>query len=548
MKNNNTNFIRNAVIADLDSGKYKNIVLRFPPEPNGYLHIGHAKAIFLNFNLAKEFAGRVHLRFDDTNPVKEDEHYINAIKADIRWLGLEWDHLYYASDYFEEMYERAVLLIKKGLAYVDDLSQEEIKTYRGTLTNKGTNSPWRERETSENLQLFANMRAGKYKNGEKVLRAKIDMSSPNINMRDPVIYRIAHTQHHHVGSNWCVYPTYSYAHPLEDAIEGVTHSLCSLEFEDQRPFYLWVNEKCEMKSQPMQYEFGRLKITNTVTSKRKLKQLVDDKIVTGWDDPRMPTLSGLRRRGYTPEAISMFIENLAVAKTQGTVELAMLEHFVREDLKLKAPRTMAVLKPLKVVIENYPENKSEIIYAENNPENPEMGTRELIFAREIYIERDDFLEKPPAKYFRLSPGIEVRLKHAYFIKCTKVVKDEQGEVVELRCTYDPETKSGTNFTARKVKGTIHWVEAKGAVPATFRLYEPLILESTGEENSDFRNDINQNSLTEVTGYVEPSLRNVTNEEKFQFFRHGYFITDLCASSSDKLIFNRTVSLKSSFKI
>lgn len=546
-KSASSNFIRNIVIEDLQAGRVKEVVTRFPPEPNGYLHIGHAKSICLNFELADEFKGRTNLRFDDTNPLKEDTEYVEAIKEDVKWLGFEWDGLYFASDYFEEMYNRAVLLIKKGKAYVDDLSAEEIRKTRGTLTEPGTESPYRNRSVEENLDLFQRMRNGEFKDGEKVLRAKIDMSSPNINLRDPVLYRIAHATHHNTGDKWCIYPMYDFAHPLEDAIEGVTHSLCSLEFEDHRPLYDWVIRECEMEHVPRQYEFARLNMTNTVMSKRKLKMLVDEKIVDGWDDPRMPTIAGLRRRGYTPEAIRAFAREIGVSRSNSVVDAKMLEHFIREDLKLKAPRTMAVLRPLKVVITNYPEGQVEMLDAENNPENPAMGIRQIPFSREIYIEQDDFMENPPSKYFRLFPGNEVRLKHAYFIKCHDVIKDEQGNVVELHCTYDPETKSGSGFTGRKVKGTIHWVDAKHAVPAEFRLYEPLILD--GQEDGDsFLENINPNSLETLHGFVEPNLKNSKPHDKFQFFRHGYFNVDPKYTTPDKLVFNRIVSLKSSFEL
>lgn len=548
-KSTSSNFIRNIILDDLASGKVDKIVTRFPPEPNGYLHIGHAKAICLNFELAAEFKGRAHLRFDDTNPLKEDKEYVEAIKEDVKWLGFEWDGLYFASDYFEEMYNRAVLLIKKGLAYVDDLSAEEIRQMRGTLTEPGKESPYRNRSVEENLDLFERMRKGEFKDGEKVLRAKIDMASPNMNLRDPVLYRIAHATHHNTGDKWCIYPMYDFAHPLEDAIEGVTHSLCSLEFEDHRPLYDWVVRECEMEHVPRQYEFARLNLTNTVMSKRKLKLLVDEKVVDGWDDPRMPTISGLRRRGYTPESIRTFAREIGVARANSTVDAKMLEHFIREDLKLKAPRTMAILRPLKVVITNYPEGQVEMLDAEINPENPEMGMRQIPFSREIYIEQDDFMENPPAKYFRLFPGNEVRLKHAYFIKCNDVIKDEQGNVIELHCTYDPETKSGSGFTGRKVKGTIHWVEATHALPAEFRLYEPLILDEEGEdEGKDFLDRINPHSLEVLQGFVEPNMKDAVPHDKFQFFRHGYFNVDPKHTTKDKLVFNRIVSLKSSFDI
>lgn len=543
-----SNFIRNIIIEDIQSGKHQEIITRFPPEPNGYLHIGHAKSIVLNFDLADEFNGKTNLRFDDTNPVKEDTEYVESIKEDVQWLGYQWDNLFFASDYFEEMYHRAVLLIKKGKAYVCDLTAEQIRETRGTLKEPGQASPYRNRTVEENLDLFERMRKGEFKDGEKVLRAKIDMASPNLNMRDPVIYRIAHASHHNTGDKWCIYPMYDYAHPLEDAIEDVTHSICTLEFEDHRPLYDWVIAECEMASVPHQYEFARLNMTNTVMSKRKLKMLVDEKVVDSWDDPRMPTISGLRRRGCTPEAIRAFVREIGVAKSNSTVDAQMLDHFVREDLKLKAPRTMAVIRPLKVVITNYPEGQVEWLDAEINPENPEMGIRKIPFSREIYVEQDDFMEDPPKKYFRLFPGNEVRLKHAYFIKCEEAIKDEQDNIVELRCTYDQATKSGTDFTERKVKGTIHWVEATQAVPAEFRLYEPLILDEEQEEDKHFLENINPNSLEVLQGFVEPNMREAKSQDKFQFFRHGYFNVDPKYTTADQLVFNRTVSLKSSFKI
>ncbi|HZG78281.1 MAG TPA: glutamine--tRNA ligase/YqeY domain fusion protein [Paenibacillus sp.] len=569
----NSNFIKTIIAEDLKAGRAKEIVTRFPPEPNGYLHIGHARSIVLNFGVADEFGGRTNLRFDDTNPVKEDVEYVEAIKEDVKWLGYEWDGLFFASDYFEEMYERAVLLIKKGLAYVDDSTADQIREMRGTLTEPGKESPYRGRSVEENLDLFARMRAGEFKNGEKVLRAKIDMKSPNINMRDPVIYRISHAHHHNTGDKWCIYPMYAYAHPLEDAIEGISHSLCTLEFEDQRPFYDWVIRECEMPHVSRQYEFGRLNLTNAVMSKRKLKLLVDEKVVDGWDDPRMPTISGFRRRGYTPKSIRDFIVATGISRSGGAVDARQLEHYIREDLKLIAPRTMAVLDPLKVVITNYPEGQVEMLDAENNSENPELGSRSIPFSREIYIERDDFMETPPPKYHRLYPGNEVRLKHAYFIKCEEVVKDDAGNVIELRCTYDPATKSGSGFTGRKVKGTIHWVEATRAVPAEFRLYEPLIYDEDGETDADaeaapagsleaegerlagaagadksFLNRINPNSLVTAHGFVEPDMKDVAAHSKFQFFRHGYFNVDPKTSSPGRPVFNRIVSLKSSFEV
>ncbi|MCJ8012831.1 glutamine--tRNA ligase/YqeY domain fusion protein [Paenibacillus sp. KQZ6P-2] len=556
-----SNFIKNVITDDLESGKVQKVITRFPPEPNGYLHIGHAKAIWINFTLAQEFGGSTNLRFDDTNPMKEDVEFVKSIEEDVKWLGYDWAEKRFASDYFEEMYKRAELLIQKGKAYVDDQSADQIRETRGTLTEPGQNSPYRDRSVEENLELFHKMRAGEFKDGEKVLRAKIDMSSPNINLRDPVIYRIAHVAHHNTGDKWCIYPMYTFAHPLEDAIEGITHSLCSLEFEDQRPFYDWVIAECEMESTPHQYEFGRLNVAQTLTSKRKLKLLVDENIVDGWDDPRMPTISGLRRRGYTPEAIRSFVYETGISKSQGLIDLQMLEHFVREDLKLKSPRTMAVLKPLKVVITNYPEGQVEWLEAENNTENPEMGSRQIPFSREIYIEQDDFMENPPNKYFRLFPGNEVRLKNAYFIKCNDFIKDEDGNVTEIHCTYDPETKSGTGFTGRKVKGTIHWVEASHSVPAEFRLYEPLIkpkedeaaeaeeaVEETDKVEKSFLDEINPNSIEILHGFVEPEMKEAKPQDKFQFFRHGYFNVDPKYSKPGEPVFNLIVSMKSSFQL
>lgn len=541
-----SNFIKNIVVDDLKEGRVKEVITRFPPEPNGYLHIGHAKSICLNFELADEFKGKTNLRFDDTNPVKEDTEYVESIMEDVKWLGFEWDNLFYASDYFEEMYNRAVLLIKKGKAYVCDLTAEQMRETRGTLTEPGQNSPYRDRSVEENLDLFARMRAGEFKDGERVLRAKIDMASSNITMRDPVLYRIAHAHHHRTGDAWCIYPMYDFAHPISDAIESITHSICTLEFEDHRPLYDWVIAECEMEATPHQYEFARLSITNTIMSKRYLKMLVDEGIVEGWDDPRMPTISGMRRKGYTPEAIRNFCREIGVAKANSIVDERNLEHFIREDLKLKAPRTMAVLDPIKVVITNYPEGQIEWLDAEINAENPEMGVRQIPFSREIYIEREDFMENPPSKYFRLFPGNEVRLKHAYFIVCNEVIKNEQGEVVELRCTYDPETKSGSGFTGRKVKGTIHWVEASMAVPAKLRLIEPLIEESPELKDKPFLERINPNSMRVVSGFIEPNMKDVEAGAKFQFFRHGYFNVDNARSEDGQLVFNRIVSLKSSF--
>lgn len=546
---NSSNFIRNIIIEDLETKKHDEIITRFPPEPNGYLHIGHAKSIVLNSGLAKEFNGKFNLRFDDTNPTKEDTEYVESIKEDVKWLGGDWDSIYFASNYFDIMYDKAKLLIRKGLAYVCDLTPDEIKEYRGTLTEPGKESPYRNRSVEENLDLLERMKKGEFKDGEKVLRAKIDMTSPNINMRDPIIYRIAHATHHNTGDNWCIYPMYDFAHPLEDAIEGITHSICTLEFEDHRPLYDWFVRECEMESTPRQIEFARLNITNTVMSKRKLKQLVDENIVDGWDDPRMPTVSGLRRKGYTPEAIRNFCSAIGVSKANSVVDSQMLEYFIREDLQLKANAAMAVMRPLKVVITNYPEGQTEMLPVPNNAKNEAAGTREVPFSREIYIEQEDFMEVPVKKYFRLFPGNEVRLIGAYFIKCNDVIKDENGNVVELHCTYDPETKSGSGFTGRKVKGTIHWVNAKTAIPAEFRLYEPLILDDVEEnEGKHFLEQINPNSLTILKGFIEPSVKGAKAQEKYQLFRHGYFNVDSKDSTTDNLVFNRIVSLKSSFKL
>lgn len=547
---NSSNFIRNIIIEDLESKKHNEIITRFPPEPNGYLHIGHAKSIVLNSGLAKEFNGKFNLRFDDTNPTKEDTEYVESIKEDVKWLGGDWDNIYFASNYFDIMYDKAKLLIKKGLAYVCDLTPEEIKEYRGTLTEPGKESPYRNRSVEENLDLLERMKKGEFKDGEKVLRAKIDMTSPNINMRDPIIYRIAHATHHNTGDNWCIYPMYDFAHPLEDAIEGITHSICTLEFEDHRPLYDWFVRECEMESTPRQIEFARLNMTNTVMSKRKLKQLVDENIVDGWDDPRMPTVSGLRRKGYTPEAIRNFCSAIGVSKANSVVDSQMLEYFIREDLQLKANAAMAVMRPLKVVITNYPEGQTEMLPVPNNAKNEAAGTREVPFSREIYIEQEDFMEVPVKKYFRLFPGNEVRLIGAYFIKCNDVIKDENGNVVELHCTYDPETKSGSGFTGRKVKGTIHWVDAKTAKPAEFRLYEPLILDDAPEnEGKHFLEQINPNSLEVLQGFIEETTAKIAKpQDKFQLVRNGFFNVDPKYTTDDKLVFNRIVSLKSSFKI
>ena len=548
-ENNSSNFIRNIIIDDLESGKTSKVITRFPPEPNGYLHIGHAKSICLNFSLADEFNGETNLRFDDTNPIKEDTEYVESIKEDVKWLGFDWDNLFFASNYFDTMYEKAVLLIKKGKAYVCDLTPEEIKEYRGSLTEPGKDSPYRNRTVEENLNLFERMKNGEFKDGEKVLRAKIDMTSPNINMRDPIIYRIAHSTHHNTGDKWCIYPMYDFAHPLEDAIEGVTHSICTLEFEDHRPLYDWIVKECEMENVPRQYEFARLNITNTVMSKRKLKLLVDNKIVDGWDDPRMPTIAGLRRRGYTPKSIRNFCSEIGVAKSASTVDEQLLEYFIREDLNVSAERAMAVINPLKLVITNYPEGQSELLPVEKNPNDKEAGTKNVTFSRELYIEREDFMENPPKKYFRLFPGNEVRLRGAYFVKCTDVIKDENGNVTEIHCTYDPETKSGSGFTGRKVKGTIHWVDANNAVPAEFRLYEPLILDDVEEnKGKDFLDQINPNSLTVCNGYVEADLKDAKVNTKYQLVRNGYFNVDPKDSTNEHLVLNRIVSLKSSFKL
>ena len=545
-----SNFIKNIIIDDLETGKHKSIVTRFPPEPNGYLHIGHAKSICLNFGLAKEFGGKVNMRFDDTNPTKEDVEYVDSIKNDVNWLGFNWDDLFFASDYFEEMYNRAVLLIKKGKAFVCDLNADQIREYRGTLTEPGKESPYRNRSIEENLDLFERMKNGEFADGEKVLRAKIDMSSPNINFRDPVIYRIAHTTHHNTGDKWCIYPMYSFAHPLEDAIEGITHSICTLEFEEQRPLYDWVVRECEMESVPRQIEFARLNMTNTVMSKRKLKLLVDNNVVDGWDDPRIPTISGLRRRGYTPESIRNFCAEIGVAKADSTVDSQLLDFFLREDLQPKAPLAMAVLRPIKLVIDNYPEDQVEVLEVENHAKDETKGKRKVTFSKELYIEQEDFMEEPVKKYFRLFPGNEVRLKGAYFVKCTGCVKDENGNVVEVHCTYDPETKGGESNDGRKVKSTIHWVDSKTAVPAEFRLFEPLILDDIEEnKGKDFLDQINPNSLEVLEGFVEETqLKGAQPLDKFQFFRNGFFSVDTKYSTDSKMVFNRIVPLKSKFKL
>ncbi|WIF95984.1 glutamine--tRNA ligase/YqeY domain fusion protein [Caminicella sporogenes] len=547
-----SNFIHNIIDKDIEEGVYNGRVhTRFPPEPNGYLHIGHAKAICIDFGTAEKYNGLCNLRFDDTNPTKEDVEYVESIKEDVRWLGFDWgDRLYYASDYFDKFYEYAVKLIKKGKAYVCDLSPEEIRQYRGTLTQPGKESPYRNRSVEENLDLFERMKNGEFEEGSRVLRAKIDMASPNLNMRDPVLYRIQYATHHRTGDKWCIYPMYDYAHPLEDAIEGITHSLCTLEFEDHRPLYDWVLRECEIENPPKQIEFARLNLTGTVMSKRKLKQLVEEGYVDGWDDPRMPTISGLRRRGYTPEAIKDFIERVGVSKSNSVVDMSMLEHCIREDLKLKVPRVMGVLRPLKVVITNYPEGQVEWLEAEVNQENSEMGTKKIPFSRIVYIERDDFMENPPKKYKRLSPGVEVRLKNAYFIKCEEVIKDEKtGEIIELHCTYDPKTKSGTGFNERKPKGTIHWVSAEHAVKAEVRLYDRLLLDvDEDDEKSDWKDKLNPNSLEMLTDcYLEPFVAKGKPGDKYQFLRHGYFSIDPINTTENKLVFNRIVALRDSWK-
>ena len=542
---NTSNFIKTIIEKDLESGKVKEVVTRFPPEPNAYLHIGHARAIVADFELAQMFGGRTNLRFDDTNPEKEEAEFVDAIIEDLRWLGYEPHNILFGSDYFEEQYELAIKLIKKGLAYVDDLTQEEIREYRGTLTEPGKNSPYRDRSVEENLELFENMKNGMYKEGEKVLRAKIDMSHPNLNMRDPVIYRILYTPHHRHGNKWCIYPMYDFAHPTQDAIEGITHSLCSLEYVNHRILYDWFVEKCEMEHVPQQIEFGRLNITNTIMSKRYLRMLVESGKVEGYDDPRMPTLVGLRRRGFTPDAIKNFIRSTGLARINSTVDYAMLEHFLREDLKLKTNRIMAVIDPVKVIITNYPEGIVEYLEANNNPENEDFGTRKVAFSRELYIEREDFmLEKPNKHYKRLALGLEVRLYHAYFIKANDVVYDEDGNIKEIHCTYDPETKSGSGFNARKPNGTIHFVEATKARPATFNLFEPLILDE--DESKDLLERINPNSWQISSGYVENFKENFEVGDKFQFVRNGYYAVDK-TSKNDKLVFNRIVALKSSVK-
>ena len=544
------NFIEEAIDKDLIDGVYDHVATRFPPEPNGYLHIGHAKSILLNYGLAKAYHGTFNLRFDDTNPTKEKSEFVEAIKADVEWLGADFeDRLYLASDYFDIMYEKAVLLIKKGLAYVCDLSADEIREYRGTLTEPGRNSPYRTRSVEENLKLFEEMKNGVYADGSKVLRAKIDMASPNINMRDPILYRIAHLSHQNTGDKWCLYPMYDFAHPIEDAVEGITHSICTLEFEDHRPLYDWVVKNTEWPMPPRQIEFAKLYLTNVVTGKRYIKRLVDQGIVDGWDDPRLVTIAALRRRGFTPESIQLFVETVGVSKANSSVDYAQLEYCIREDLKLKRPRMMAILDPIKLVIDNYPEGQIEYLDAENNLENPELGSRSLPFGRDLYIERDDFMEEPIPKYKRLYPGNEVRLMHAYFVRAVSCEKDADGNVTVVHATYDPETKAGSGFTGRKVKGTIHWVEATSAYHAEVRLYENLIDESKGVYNEDGSLNLNPNSLTIVPDAVmEPALKEAKGGDSFQFVRNGFFCKDPKFAAEGRAVFGRIVTLKSSFKL
>lgn len=544
------NFIELAIDKDLAEGVYDHVCTRFPPEPNGYLHIGHAKSILLNYGLSQEYNGEFHMRFDDTNPTKEKTEFVDSIKADIQWLGADWkDHLYYASDYFPQMYEAAVKLIKKGKAFVCDLSAEEIREYRGTLTEPGKESPYRNRSVEENLDLFERMKNGEFEDGSKVLRAKIDMASPNINMRDPVIYRVAHMHHHRTGDTWCIYPMYDFAHPIEDAIEGITHSICTLEFEDHRPLYDWVVRELEYPMPPRQIEFAKLYLTNVVTGKRYIKKLVEDGVVDGWDDPRLVSIAALRRRGFTPESIKKFVDLCGVSKANSSVDYAMLEYCIREDLKLKKARTMAVLNPVKLVIDNYPEDQIEMLEVQDNLENPELGSRQVPFGRELYIEREDFMEEPVRKYFRMFPGNEVRLMNAYFVTCTGCEKDENGNITVIHGTYDPESKGGNSPDGRKVKGTIHWVAAKTAVKAECRLYENLIDEEKGVYNEDGSMNLNPNSLTVLKEcYLEPSLKDAKAYDSFQFVRNGFFCVDAKDSKEDALVFNRIVSLKSSFKL
>lgn len=544
------NFIEQEIEKDLSEGVYDHVQTRFPPEPNGYLHIGHAKSILLNYGLAKKYNGKFNMRFDDTNPTKEKTEFVESILDDIKWLGADYeDRLFFASNYFEQMYECAVFLIKKGKAFVCDLSAEEIREYRGDFKTPGKESPYRNRSVEENLALFEDMKAGKYKDGEKVLRAKIDMASPNINMRDPVIYRVARMTHHNTGDTWCIYPMYDFAHPIEDAIEKITHSICTLEFEDHRPLYDWVVKECEFENPPRQIEFAKLYLTNVVTGKRYIKKLVEDGIVDGWDDPRLVSIAALRRRGYTPESLRMFVDLVGVSKANSSVDYAMLEYCIREDLKLKKSRVMAILDPIKLVIDNYPEGQIEELAAANNMENPELGERNIPFGRELYIEREDFMEEPVKKYFRLFPGNEVRLMNAYFVTCTGCEKDADGNVTVVHATYDPETRSGSGFNGRKVKGTIHWVAAATAIKAECRLYENIVDEEKGKLNEDGSLNLNPNSLTILKDcYVEPSLAEAKAYDSFQFVRNGYFCVDCKDSTPEHLVMNRIVSLKSSFKI
>ena len=544
------NFIEREIDKDLAEGVYDHVQTRFPPEPNGYLHIGHAKSVILNSGLAKEYNGKFNLRFDDTNPTKEKTEFVESIIEDVKWLGADFeDRLFFASNYFQQMYECAVLLIKKGKAFVCDLTADQIREYRGDFNNPGKESPYRNRSIEENLQLFEEMKEGKYADGEKVLRAKIDMASPNINMRDPVIYRVAHMHHHNTGDKWCIYPMYDFAHPIEDAIEHITHSICTLEFEDHRPLYDWVVKECEFENPPRQIEFAKMYLTNVITGKRYIKKLVEDKIVDGWDDPRLVTIAALRRRGYTPESIRRFVELAGVSKADNSIDSAMLEYCLREDLKLKKSRVMAILDPVKLVIDNYPEGQIEELDAPNNMENEELGSRKIPFGRELYIEREDFMEEPPKKYFRLFPGNDVRLMNAYFVTCTGCEKDADGNVTVVHCTYDPETKSGSGFNARKVKGTIHWVAAQTALKAEVRLYENLVDEEKGKLNADGTLNLNPNSLRVLKEcYLEPGLKEAKAFESFQFVRNGYFCVDCRDSEPGKPVFNRIVSLKSSFKL
>ena len=544
------NFIEQIIEKDLAEGAYDKICTRFPPEPNGYLHIGHAKSILLNYGLAQEYRGQFNMRFDDTNPTKEKSEFVESIKNDIQWLGADWgDHLYFASDYFELMYEAALKLIRKGKAFVCDLSAEEIREYRGTLTEPGRESPYRNRSVEENLDLFQRMKAGEFPDGSKVLRAKIDMASPNINMRDPVIYRVAHMYHQNTGNAWCIYPMYDFAHPIEDAVEGVTHSICTLEFEDHRPLYDWVVRELEYPHPPKQIEFAKLYLTNVVTGKRYIKKLVEDGVVDGWDDPRLVSIAALRRRGFTPESIKLFVDLCGVSKANSSVDYAMLEYCIREDLKLKKSRVMAVLNPIRLVIDNYPEGQTEELEAPNNLENESLGSRRIPFSRELYIEREDFMEEPPRQYFRLFPGNEVRLMNAYFVKCTGFEKDEDGNVTVVHCTYDPASRGGNSPDGRKVKGTIHWVSAAHAIPVECRLYENLIDEEKGVYNEDGSMNINPDSLTVLKNcYVEPNLAGARAYDSFQFVRNGFFCVDAKDSRPEALVFNRIVSLKSSFKL